>query len=280
MKITHFLTIHRRVAPAFARFVARPTSVLLVLALAVSSVTRAPGQNPSIPESSIDPAAVAALDKMGAYLRTLSTFEVRANTTVEDVLDDGRKVQFAAVTDLLAKRPDRLRADVNSDRQERSYYFNGKEFTLFARRMNFYATVPAPPTIGEFNKQLEEKFGIEVPLVDLFRWGSSEKSDAPIKLATNIGTSMIDGSSCTHYSFRQPELDWQIWIQNGDFPLPRKLVITTLSDEARPQVTSIYTWNLAPAFNDAAFTFVPPPEAKKITLAEVPTGREIRGNKP
>ena len=63
----------------------------------------------------------------------------------------------------------------------------------------------------------------------------------------------------------------QIWIQQGDYPLPRKLVLSTLTDEARPQHTSVYTWNLAPSFDDAAFVFDPPSGAQKIVFAELDT---------
>ena len=62
------------------------------------------------------------------------------------------------------------------------------------------------------------------------------------------------------------DVDWQIWIQLGDYPLPRKLVITTKTDEARPQHTSVFTWDLAPSYNDAAFTFVPPAGALRVAL--------------
>jgi hypothetical protein len=34
----------------------------------------------------------------------------------------------------------------------------------------------------------------------------------------------------------------------------------------------VITWNLAPSFDDAAFTFEPPKDAKRIMLAEAPTG--------
>jgi hypothetical protein len=75
--------------------------------------------------------------------------------------------------------------------------------------------------------------------------------------------------SCGHYAFRQAGLDWQVWIQMGDYPLPRKLVLTTMTDEARPQYTATMTWNLAPSFNDAAFTFVAPKDAGRVVLAGV-----------
>jgi hypothetical protein len=59
---------------------------------------------------------------------------------------------------------------------------------------------------------------------------------------------------------------WQVWIQSGAYPLPRKLVITTMSDDARPEHTAVYTWNLAPSFNEAAFVFEPPAGAGRVLL--------------
>ena len=220
-------------------------------------------------ETEIDPDAIAALNRMGTYLRTLKAFQVHAAITTEEVLLDGQKVQISAVVDLLAQRPDRLRVDVNNDRQERLYLYDGKTFTLWGRQLNYYSTVPAPPTIAELVDRLDEKYGIEVPLVDLFRWGGPRSKVSEIRAAMDIGPSQVEGTTCEHYAFRQEGLDWQVWIQNGDYPLPRKLVLTTRTDEARPEHMSVYTWNLAPSFNEAAFTFVPTSQAKRIVFAEL-----------
>ena len=131
--------------------------------------------------------------------------------------------------------PTGLRAEVANDRHERLYLYDGKSFTLFAKRLNYYATVPAPPTIGQLATKLDEDYGIGVPLSDLFRWGTPGWSTDAITGATDLGPSTVLGATCQHYAFRQDDIDWQIWIQKGDYPLPRKLVITTKTDEARPQ---------------------------------------------
>ena len=121
--------------------------------------------------------------------------------------------------------------------------------------MNYYATVPAPPTIGELVEKLDEKYAIEMPLVDLFLWGTPQSTiEKYITGAIDVGPSSVDGTSCEQYAFRQAGLDWQIWIQLGDYPLPRKLILTTTTDEARPRHSQLLTWNLAPSFNDVAFT--------------------------
>ena len=219
-------------------------------------------------DTAIDPDAIAALNKMGAYLRTLNTFQVQATVTTEDVLDDGEKVQRMSTKKLLAARPNRLFLEDMNDRKPRNFYYDGKSFTLFAPKVNYYATVDAPPTIPELANRLEDKYNIDLPFVDLFRWGTPESNLSDITAASDIGPSVIEGTTCEQYAFRQNGLDWQVWIQAGEFPLPRKLVLTTLTDDARPQHTSVYTWNLAPSFNDAAFAFTAPKDAHKITLAE------------
>jgi hypothetical protein len=247
-------------------------TALLVPAFAHGQQFRA---TPPAAPADIDTDAMDALDRMGTYLRTVTAFQVRAVSTTEAVLLDGQKVQLASVADLVASPPDGLRLEVTTDKQRRLYLYDGKTFTLFAPRSNYYATVPAPATIGALVDKLETVYGIEFPFVDLFRWGTPASDSAKITGATDIGPSEIDGVTCEQYAFRQEGLDWQVWIQRGEFPLPRKLVITTLTDEARPQHVSVYTWNLAPSLDSAAFTFVPPKDARKIPLTEVPVGERI-----
>lgn len=246
-------------------------TVLGVIVAASAGTTLAQAPSPSRAAApAVEPAALAALDRMGAYLRTLTAIQVEAATTNEDVLEDGQKIQYTGVATLLARKPDRLRLEDTNDRYQRLYLYDGKSFTLYGKRLNFYATIPAPPTIAELLDMLETDYAISAPLADLFRWGSPGWSHERIKAATDIGPSVVEGTTCEQYAFRQDNIDWQVWIQKGDYPLPRRLVITTKTDEARPQFTAVYRWNLAPSFNDAAFTFVPPAGAGRVVM---PTAR-------
>ena len=222
----------------------------------------------------IDPDAIAALEKMGAYLRTLNVIQVSGQIATEDVLDDGQKVQSTSVYDLIAKRPNNLRVEIKNDRRPRLMVYDGKTFTLWAPDEKFYAKVDAPPTINALADTLSDKYDIDLPFVDLFRWGTPESDIKAITAALDLGPSTVDGTTCEQYAFRQDGLDWQVWIQQGDFPLPRRLVLTTTDDDARPQHTSVYTWNLAPSFSDGAFVFVPPSDAKRITIAEAAAKRD------
>jgi hypothetical protein len=189
----------------------------------------------------IDPDAMKALNDMGKYLRTLKDFQVQAAITSEDVLEDGEKVQYGHTSDILASLPNNVRIDETGELNSRMFLYDGKTFTLFARRAGFYATAAAPPTLVELVDILDKKYDIQIPLVDLFLWGGPHAATNEITSATDIGAGEIGGVSCEHYAFRQPGLDWQVWI---------------------------LTWNLAPSYNDAAFTFDPPPDTHKIVFAE------------
>ncbi len=229
-------------------------------------------------DSDIDPAAIATVKKMGAYLRSLKVFQVQGAITHDDVLEDGLIIQSSSKVDMLAAKPNRLRAEVTSDDKHRLYLYDGKTFTAWGKLNNYYATVPAPPTIPELFKQVDEKFDIELPLIDLFKWGTNEDDINKIQTAIDAGPTSVEGVTCEQYVFHQEGVDWQVWIQLGDYPLPRRLVITTLTDEARPQHTMTLAWNLAPSFNDGAFVFNPPPDAKRI-LFEGQTADDIKKGK-
>jgi len=242
---------------------------IAMLMLATGLCVPLPAQQPSPQKSDlIDPVAMDALSQMGTYLRSLKDFQVTAAVTSEDVLTDGEKLTYAHTTTILAVLPNRLRVEVQGDQKSRLFLYDGKTFTLFARRAGYYASVDAPPTIGQLIDVASDKYGIEIPLLDLFLWGGPRASTSEITEATDFGPSDVGGITCEHYAFRQPGLDWQVWIQLGDHPLPKKLVLTTLTDDARPQHVSVLTWNLAPSYNDAAFVFVPPTDAHKIPFAE------------
>jgi hypothetical protein len=219
--------------------------------------------------AAIEPEAMTALTKMGEYLRSLTAFQVEAVTNREDVLEDGQKVQFTGATRMLVRMPDRFHIAADSDRHHREFFYDGKTFTLLARRSNLYASVAAPATIAALVDALDDRHDVALPLEDLFRWGGPQSKHDAITSAMFVGPSEIGGVTCGHYAFRQQGLDWQVWIQMGDYPLPRKLVLTTMTDEARPQYLSTFTWNLAPSFNDAAFTFVPPQGAGRVVLNDL-----------
>ena len=219
---------------------------------------------PAAGKPAVDPDAIAALQKMGAFLREQQKFSVRATVTTDDLLASGQKVQFGGTIELMVRRPDRMRADIRGDRLDEHMYYDGKTFTIFGEKVGYYASFQAPPTLAEMKDVAEKRYGIDLPLADLFYWGTEHDGTSDITAATKVGVATVEGTACDHFAFRQKDVDWELWIEQGARPLPRKLVITTTSEKSRPQHGMVLSWDLAPKLGDEIFTFAPPPEAHKV----------------
>jgi hypothetical protein len=214
--------------------------------------------------SAVDPASVQALRDMGTYLQSLQRFAVHSEVTGERVLADGQKLQHSASAALDVVRPNMLRAVMRTPSAERVLVFDGKTVALYAPLHKYYSTVEYGGTLAGLVDRLEKAYGVQVPLTDLFRWGTPEAPLDRLDSAMYAGQDFVGGSLCDHYAFRQGSIDWQIWITVGRQPLPRKIVITNRGDEARPQSVTWLDRNLAPKFADAVFRFVPPAGATKV----------------
>jgi len=223
---------------------------------------------PTCPQAQapVDPASVEALRKMGAYLQTLQRFRVVHELTGERVLRDGQKIQHAARAELSVARPGKLRVRMSSARGERELVYDGTTVTLYAPAQNSYSTIPLTGTIGALIARLEEKYAVDLPLADVFRWGTADAPLDKIESAMSAGQDFVGKDLCDHYAFRQGSLDWQVWIVAGPKPLPRKVVITNRADEARPQSVSVITWNLDAKLEESIFRFTPPKGASKVEV--------------
>jgi hypothetical protein len=246
-----------------------PAVLALSLTAPVVDAQTAPAATTQPAANAVDPASVQALRDMGAYLQTLDRFRTSTSLTGERVLSNGQKLMHTASATVDAERPNKLRARMWSVRSERELVYDGKMVTLYVPAQKYYSSVEFSESNSELVGRLEERYGVEVPMSDLFKWGTPAAPIDKIESAMNAGQDIIGNTLCDHYAFRQGDFDWQIWISTGTKPLPRKVVITNRGDEARPQSVTLMEWNLKPAFNEATFRFTPPKGATKIEIVPV-----------
>ncbi len=242
---------------------------LAVVMASGSARAEAPQTEPGATQA-VDARATAALDRMSAYLAGLRAFEVTSTATQDLVLDDGHSVKLGLRTRYLAQPPQRLYAEVHSDRQHRNFYFDGAAPTMTAPRMGFYASATAPGSIRDLIDALADEYGIDLPLADLFLWNARSADVQPTGAAV-IGYAEVAGQETDQYLFVGPAAEWQVWIKRGDAPLPLRLVVTDTTDPARPQFAADLTWNVAPTLTAEQFTFKPPHAARRIVFGDMTT---------
>ncbi|WP_448580399.1 DUF2092 domain-containing protein [Thermaurantiacus sp.] len=205
----------------------------------------------------LEPAAIGMLDRMGAYLRTLTRWEVRADATTEEVFDNGQKLQFLQRTTYTVALPDRMKVDIVGDRFHRQVWLDGKTMTVAGLGVKKYVQLPVTAPVGEVVRVAADDYGINLPLLDLFLWGSPDSAVEKPSSGFRVGDARIGDTAVGHYAFRQPGVDFQLWIEEGDRPLPRKMVITNTENPAQPQYVATFTWNLSPTIGADSFTFNP-----------------------
>jgi hypothetical protein len=224
----------------------------------------------------LEPESIAALKRMGQHLVSLRSFEIEATISIEYVLDNNQKILIGGTSHYRVRRPDRLRIDLSTDVLERIFQYDGKDFVVTAPKENFFARLDAKPTVRETLAWVAQTFGVEVPLADLFDWGTAEAPEAEIREGFNVGRARVGGVECEHWAFREAEADWEIWIRTGDAPLPLKLSIINTTDPALPRYAAVLSWTESGEFPDSIFTQPPAPDAKRIDFLPLAPGPRQR----
>jgi hypothetical protein len=240
----------------------------LPLAPTVAQTTSATAATTNMAAGTLDADASAALDRMGAYLRSLGSFRLTSNASTEEVFANSQKLQFLQRTTYTMGGPTSLNVKIDTDSQTREVFYNGKTFTIVAPRAGKYIQLPASGNVGQILTRAYEDWGVDFPVQDLFRWGDASATAERPKEGFKVGSAKIGDVMTDHYAFRQTGVDWQIWIDQGDKPLPRKMVITNLEDAAQPQYVAYFTWDLKPTIAPGTFDFKPSKTDTRIDLSD------------
>jgi len=215
-------------------------------------------------ESSINAQADRILREMGEYLKTADEFSFRADVAYNEIVGE-QMILFGGVTQISIRRPNRFNAEFNGDQRQTRVVFDGKTVTLFNAAKNLYAVTEAPPEIDAALDHLFELYGSSVPLADLVYADPYRTLIENAETGFVVGKHTVNGTRCHHLAFMQEEIDWQIWIEDGPRPVPRKLVITYVDEPGSPQyIAELSDWNFQPRLSDHYFTFRPPAGSDEI----------------
>ncbi len=237
-----------------------------LIAAAPLAATKAPATAATAPKSVVDPASVAALGRMSAYLRSVHAFQVVMATQKDDVDNYGQLITLNGKTTYRVRSPNAFNIYVAEPGKNRQYFYDGKLLTVYDPKSGFYAHVAAPATIRETLDMAADSYGVRVPLDDLFHWDQGDAKTSKLTSGHYVGSATLEGQGADQYAFRQPGVDWQIWIAKGDRPVPLRVVIVASDDPARPQFQADLWWKINPQFADDTFVFTAPHNARLIQI--------------
>jgi hypothetical protein len=244
----------------------RTLGLAAVIVSSLSSQALAQRTNPTV-----DPAAVAIFEKMSAHVASQKAFKLDVVYSFDMIAGAGQTVTIDGTVQYQVRRPDRLVGRIANDLFARHYFYDGKTLTVVSPEERLFAQAPAKPTIREMLSTAATELGVVLPLSDLFDLGTDASPIKRITSAFVVGSGEINGATADHLAFRDADNDWEIWIARGDKPVPVKVTIIDLHQAERPRHSATITWTPLDDVADAAFSFTPDSDHKRIEFAKQPT---------
>jgi len=238
-------------------------TMVAVLAVVIGSPLQAQAKNkkqePAAPVS--ESVAGELFQKTCKILAALKGYSFQAEVLMDVIFPDGAKIQIARNMDVVVQRPKSFKIVTTGDEGQATSVFDGKTFTLALLHKKIYGQIPAAMETDALVAFLSEKFDLDSPLGDLLLNDTCGKMNATT--ASYVGKGYVGKILCHHLFFQSKDIDWQIWLEDNDKQLPRKLVITEKKLPNSPQFTAfINNWQIvdSPA---SAFAFTAPADLSR-----------------
>ena len=249
--------------------------------LVAASVSCLPSAQAQTPDD-----AVQILKSMSDYIASQKTISLTYDSDVEVITSEVEKIQFTSSGTVLLSRPDKVRASRTGGYADVEIVFDGKTVSGLGKNINAYTQFEAAGSIDQLITKLRGMNLIVAPGADLLGSRVFDDLMADVIVAKHIGRGVIDGVECEHLAFRTMDIDWQLWVEVGDRPIPRKYVITSKGVGGAPQYTlRIKEWKTDGPAGADAFVFTPPQGANKVAfdalanIDEIPHGVVTGGKK-
>lgn len=220
--------------------------------------------------------AKAIFQAMSDYMAAQQTLSFDFDSSLSIVTSDGQKLAIASSGSIAIERPGNLHATRHGGFATVEAVYDGKTLSLLNRDAKAFAQVPLEGTLETMIDTLRDDYGRPLPAADLLL---PDVAGALLPLVTDakdLGSGVIGGQECDHLAFRTEDLDWQIWIAQGDAPHPCRLTITSSTQASSPEYT-ITLRNWGAGSETADFAFVAPDGATIVDARDLPDFDDVAG---
>lgn len=210
------------------------------------------------------------LKAMSDYMAAQTTISFDYDTNFEVVTKDKQKLLLGSSGSITLTRPDKIRVMRHGGFANVEMIFDGKMLTLVNKETNNYSQVEAAGTVDQLTEALREKFHRPLPGADLLLSNPYEALMADVTDVKDLGSGVFGGTECDHLAFRQDQVDWQIWIAQGDSPYPCRYVVTSKEVDQAPQYSiQLSNWKAGSDVMADDFGFPNLANSAKVELTEL-----------
>lgn len=223
----------------------------------------------------IAPQAADLLQRMSSFLAAAPGLRFHADVVFDEVSRAEQKLQFGAALDVALSRPGHLFVGWAGDRGSKGLWIGEEGVTLADGAHRVFATEAAGESLDATLAALSRERGIELPLSELLSSDPYRTITSRLESGAVLGTGEVDGVVCDHLALRGQSVDGQIWIQRGDRPLPRKIVLTYKKRPLAPQWAAVLSdWEVPATLPAAEFAPQVPPGFQRIAFTQAARAAE------
>ena len=215
------------------------------------------------------------LATMSDYLTAQKALTFEYDAILEVVTKDEQKLALASSGSVILNRPDKIRATRSGGFANVEMSFDGKTLTLLGKNQNLYTQIDVPGTLEHLVDELREKHNRPLPAADLLLTNSYDVLMRDVTDVKDLGAGVIGGLECDYLAFRKNDVDWQIWIAQGERPFPCRYVISSKLITGQPQYTVQFrNWKSGGEVDAMDFNFTNPTKAEKVELDNLKKGTD------
>jgi hypothetical protein len=209
------------------------------------------------------------LMRMADFLAKSPTWSVSVLSSYDAVQPDGYKVEWNETRKVTVSRPDRLRIESQrSDGARTLVLFDGKNITTSDEGRHVFAQMPHPGSLDDAIVYFVHNLGMRLPLAVMLLSRMPEELNQRVEFVKYVEKTATLGTPADHIAAKTPTVDFQVWIAEGDRPLPVRVVLTYKNAPGQPQFRAQFSdWDLDTKPLASLFTFTPPDGSKKIPFA-------------
>lgn len=223
----------------------------------------------TLPASAQDESAMSLFKEMSDYLTAQKSISTNYDATLEIVTGELQKVSLASSGSLTANRPDKVKM-TRTGLVDVEMVFNGKKLSFYGKNLNVFTSAEFEGTIDDLIDTLRLDYGMDIPAADLLSTTPYEIMTADVIDAKSMGSGVIRGQYCSHLLFRTPQVDWEIWVSEGEQPYPCRFTITSKMMAMAPSYTIEFTdWKTGADVAAADFTLKTDPDAKEVPVSDL-----------
>lgn len=234
----------------------------------------------------IAPQADKRMQDMSRYLSELKRFSVDADHSLELQIEGQEKQSRSDQRHVLLEQPNRLSV-TPSDDGEGTVVCDGKQLFAYWPSGERYLLNEAPGTFADVLQQEAAlllgagRTPVQYATGDWYKRAASEAESIAL-----LEPETIDGVACDRIEILQSGMKFTLWIEQGDRPLPRKLLVERQLEEPDAKVdgptqTLAYSnWNVEPEVTAESFAIVVPEDAEHVETLRTEEDPETAGPHP